>query len=121
MLLNDDVIEAFNLLSLPTSASEVEVRKQFKALAAKMHPDAGGSEENMKELNFAYELALKFIAQRKPEACICRGFVKNPLCKSSIHEETPTSDEQCPECGGSKKVERGAGFTKMFIDCPKCS
>jgi len=36
---------------------EDETRKKYRELAKQMHPDRGGSEEKMKELNAAYEAA----------------------------------------------------------------
>jgi molecular chaperone DnaJ len=46
----------YDILGVPKSATADEVKKAFRRLARKHHPDAGGSEEKFKELNEAYEV-----------------------------------------------------------------
>lgn len=51
--------EALKILGLDNNASEKEIDKAFRSLAAKNHPDVnGGSEDKFKEINSAYQ-ALK--------------------------------------------------------------
>ena len=40
----------------PRTASDDDIKKAFRKLARKHHPDAGGSEESFKEVNEAYEV-----------------------------------------------------------------
>ena len=44
----------YDILGVSKSASQDEIKKAFRKKAAKCHPDAGGSEEEFKELNEAY-------------------------------------------------------------------
>jgi curved DNA-binding protein CbpA len=49
-----------------------EVKQKYKELAMKIHPDKGGSEDTMKQLNFEYELIINnpffnFSAQSEAE------------------------------------------------------
>ncbi|HEY3318045.1 MAG TPA: molecular chaperone DnaJ [Coriobacteriia bacterium] len=46
----------YDILGVARSASTDEIKKAFRRLARKHHPDAGGSEEKFKEINEAYEV-----------------------------------------------------------------
>jgi molecular chaperone DnaJ len=46
----------YEVLGIPKSASADEIKKAFRRLARKHHPDAGGAEEKFKEINEAYEV-----------------------------------------------------------------
>lgn len=46
----------YDILGVSKTASTNEIKKAFKKLAVKHHPDAGGSEEKFKEISEAYEV-----------------------------------------------------------------
>jgi molecular chaperone DnaJ len=46
----------YETLGIPKSATADEVKKAYRRLARKHHPDAGGSEEKFKEIGEAYEV-----------------------------------------------------------------
>lgn len=46
----------YDILGVKKDASADEIKKAFRRLARKHHPDAGGSEEKFKEINEAYEV-----------------------------------------------------------------
>ena len=46
----------YKTLGVSKDASESEIKKAFRKLAQKHHPDAGGDEEKFKEINEAYEV-----------------------------------------------------------------
>jgi hypothetical protein len=50
---------AFQVLSLPPTCSPREARKRHRELVITHHPDRGGSEDRMKEINRAYEVVQK--------------------------------------------------------------
>ena len=46
----------YEVLGVDQKATQNEVRKAFKKLAIKHHPDRGGDSEKFKEINAAYEV-----------------------------------------------------------------
>lgn len=58
-ILTPDEKRAFQVMSLSPSSSAGEVRKRHRELVVSHHPDRGGEEEKMKEINWAYELVQK--------------------------------------------------------------
>ncbi len=46
----------YDILGVKKDASEDDIKRAFRRLARKHHPDAGGSEEKFKEINGAYEV-----------------------------------------------------------------
>ena len=48
--------EYYDLLGVDPSCSEDELKRAYKKRSLKMHPDRGGSEEEFKQLNEAYQV-----------------------------------------------------------------
>ena len=46
----------YKILGINQNASEEEVKKAFRQLAHKYHPDKGGDEKRFKEINEAYQV-----------------------------------------------------------------
>jgi len=46
----------YKILGVPRDASEEEIKKAYRRLAHKYHPDKGGDEEKFKEINEAYQV-----------------------------------------------------------------
>lgn len=49
----------YHILGLPNLVSTLEVRAAYRKLALVHHPDRGGDQEKMKEINEAYEFLTK--------------------------------------------------------------
>ncbi|MCH7604657.1 molecular chaperone DnaJ [Patescibacteria group bacterium] len=46
----------YTILGVPRGASQEDIKKAFRKLAHKYHPDKGGSEQKFKEINEAYQV-----------------------------------------------------------------
>ena len=53
--------EALEILELPRLVTKEDIRKQYRFLAKKNHPDIGGDSQKMEQLNAAYRLLMKYI------------------------------------------------------------
>lgn len=82
----------FALLGLTETATESEVRQQWRALLFTHHPDVGGDNTHFMQLRQAYNEALDAAHNRK-----------------------------CPKCGGSGFVDAAAGGMHIKIRCGGCS
>ena len=62
-----NVIRAFKILELHPNASQIEVKKVFKQLAKKYHPDVSNYDSTAKfqEINNAYEIAYRHAEKNK--------------------------------------------------------
>ena len=49
----------YELIGLEKFASEEKVKEAYRKLARKFHPDLGGSDQIMKDLNIVYEILTK--------------------------------------------------------------
>ena len=55
--------EAFEILGLDIGATSEDIEERFRSLANDRHPDRGGANESMAELNEARSVALNFLLQ----------------------------------------------------------
>lgn len=53
------MIQHLQTLGLPANASARDIKKAYRRMALKFHPDRGGSHEKMQEINEAYENAMR--------------------------------------------------------------
>jgi DnaJ-class molecular chaperone len=53
--------EALDILGLPTLITRGDIKKQYRFLAKKYHPDQGGNTEDMEKINQAYQLLIHYI------------------------------------------------------------
>merc|ERR1719408_912354 len=53
---NVDSTKFYKLLEVDKNASEPEIKKAYRKLAVKHHPDKGGDPEKFKEITRAYEV-----------------------------------------------------------------
>lgn len=53
--------EALEILQLPPFISREDIKKQYRFLARKHHPDKGGDAQKMEEINQAYTTLITYI------------------------------------------------------------
>ncbi len=60
-------------LGLRLPCTEEDVRRRYRELAEKLHPDRGGHRREFLRLQRQFELAMEFLADRQPEVTRQRG------------------------------------------------
>jgi DnaJ-class molecular chaperone len=129
----------WDVLGLPPGASPDEIKKAYKTLAKKHHPDKGGDPEAFKRINKAYEEALNpplpqmpdFFNHQPQHQQIRRGnsvwTVKVSLeeayrgcvrhIKVTIEKTCFACWKSCPACQGTGQM---AMFPFMLMPCVTC-
>jgi DnaJ-domain-containing protein 1 len=51
--------QALGVLGLPPNATPQQIKRRYRALAKKYHPDRGGDQRQMQRIIAAYELLIK--------------------------------------------------------------
>ncbi len=51
--------QALNVLGLPPNATPDQIKRRYRALAKRYHPDHGGDQRQMQRIIAAYELLVK--------------------------------------------------------------
>ena len=59
----NEIEKALNTLELPPLITRDDIKRQYRFLAKKRHPDVGGSLEKMEQLNRAYAILMKYIEE----------------------------------------------------------
>ena len=80
----------YAVLGVDKDASQVEIDRSYKRLAAKHHPDRGGSEERMKLLNEAYGV-LKDTTLRRSYDAVRRPAAARTAAPGYVRVTTPTA------------------------------
>ena len=57
----DEIKNALEVLHLPNLITKDDVKKQYRYLSKKEHPDVGGSHRKQEELNRAYKVLMDYI------------------------------------------------------------
>ena len=51
--------QALTVLGLPPNATRQQIKRRYRALAKRYHPDRGGDQQQMQRIIAAYELLMK--------------------------------------------------------------
>ncbi len=57
----EKIHHALEVLGLPTHVSMRDITQRYRYLASRKHPDAGGENGEMAEINEAYELLKRYV------------------------------------------------------------
>lgn len=94
----------YGTLGVDRAASMDEIKTAYRAKARKAHPDRGGSEQEMIELNVAYRiLSVDFSRRLYNDMLKLRG-------------------TECGVCNGAGRKYKQKGFTtRVGYTCPACN
>jgi len=59
----EEIESALEILELPKLITKADLKRQYRFLSRKNHPDVGGDEERQEQLNSAYALLMKYIEE----------------------------------------------------------
>jgi len=62
----ESIEEALDILELPRFVTKGDIKKQYRFLARKYHPDRGGDAEKMEALNRAYGMLMRYMIETLP-------------------------------------------------------
>ncbi len=57
----EEIEQALEILNLPKFITKGDLKKQYRFLAAKYHPDKGGDAQKMEQINTAYKQLMNYI------------------------------------------------------------
>jgi len=59
----EQINEALDILELPKLITKSDVKKQYRFLSKKYHPDKGGDAIKQEQINYAYKLLMGYIEE----------------------------------------------------------
>jgi len=57
----EEIERALKILELPKLITKADIKKQYRFLARKHHPDKGGDASKMEQINLSYKLLMEYI------------------------------------------------------------
>jgi molecular chaperone DnaJ len=104
-------VDEYTLLGIPRNATTDDIKKAYKRLAMKHHPDRGGDAENFKRITQAYE---KLLAKPTDAFIVVKDDTWTPI-KPDIHT---TIDVEIEDIYYSNEVIVRFG---RYVSCEKCT
>ena len=59
----EEIEKALDILELPNLITRTDLKKQYRFLSKKHHPDQGGDVQKQEQLNYAYKLLTTYIEE----------------------------------------------------------
>jgi curved DNA-binding protein CbpA len=59
----EEIESALNILELPKLITKADIKRQYRFLSKKYHPDRGGDANMQEQINYAYKLLMKYIEE----------------------------------------------------------
>lgn len=57
----EDIQKALKVLNLPAMITKNDIKKQYRFLVKKNHPDVGGDIEKLQELNLSHDILMEYV------------------------------------------------------------
>ena len=110
-----NTIQAFKILELPPNASQTEVKKAFKQLAKKYHPDVSNYDSTAKfqEINNAYEIAYRQAGKNKNMGRT-RSSAKTKPAQPVKRKNTATRKSKSPTKSDTSSISVGWVLAGVF-------
>ena len=80
---SEEIDYALDILGLPKLITKDDIRKQYHFLAKKNHPDLGGDEVLMEQINTAYTFLMKYIEEFTDGSIVKQHDYR--VCKQIMH------------------------------------
>lgn len=97
----------YDVIGVPPAATFDQIHEAYLRLAKQMHPDAGGDEDEFKNLNAAWQV-LKVKAARRLYDTILKLDGRNcKVCEGRgiKYSFKAKGDAPCPRCNGSGRLK----------------
>lgn len=82
----------YDILGIETDATEAQVKKAYKKMALKVHPDSGGSDYLFQQVNEAYKKLIENINKKKSKEKVKKK-TKAPIKKKSNSNSNSNNSE----------------------------
>jgi DnaJ-class molecular chaperone len=92
----------YTVLGLNFLASSEDIKTRYRDMAAKEHPDAGGDEDRMAQINAAYQVLSDLTRRAQYDASL------------------KFSHDICAECGGVGFIRHMRRLKMSEDTCPRC-
>lgn len=97
--------DPFGLLGVPIDATLADIRAARRRLALTAHPDSGGSEELMKDVNVAFEAAVAHVTGRRILG-VRQQATRSQTSSPSSPPPPPTRSRVMRPRGGRRHIEQ---------------
>lgn len=115
--MNPQIIDAYKLLELPSSATLDEVKKAYRKLAKKHHPDMGGGKKSQAlfiEIAEAYELLTDYFAN-PAKYSIYQSYTATESKKTTYRSQKYSEEELNERIERARKIARQQALEEQEI------
>lgn len=115
--MNPQIIDAYKLLELPSSATLDEIKKAYRKLAKKHHPDMGGGKKSQAlfiEIAEAYELLTDYFAN-PAKYSIYQSYTATESKKTTYRSQKYSEEELNERIERARKIARQQALEEQEI------
>jgi len=89
-------MDPFKILGIDAKASDAEVKRAYRLMATKYHPDAGGDAWVFQQIRDAYETIIAMRQSPTQHAKTSRGVAPTPTASAPKSKSSPTTPQRDP-------------------------